>query len=174
MFSIAVTCLMAATVFRIGRSMPVDTPEAVPAEAAVLQPEAVEQNNGSTMQLTKPDVALRKLLQQTVKASEEMMRGVGRLVLATGESVNFAWDVGVSAVLKLCRMGGDAYNQLAKAIQDVPLLGYGARGIDVALRNMLDAATDSTKQDIEIRHTTYDTLKQKMDENAAVHAAMFA
>ncbi|XP_050527376.1 uncharacterized protein LOC126897651 [Daktulosphaira vitifoliae] len=161
--------------FKICLSMPFESPQAVwkPLGITVQMDKTNDTNWTPMFVLVKTEQALKTVLQQAVKASEEMLRGVGRLFLATGESINFVWDFGISSVLTLCRIGSEAYNQMVQAVEDLPVLGFGARGVDEAIKTSLKVAEYSAKQDMEARKTAYGHLKQKIDSSASSHATIF-
>lgn len=107
--------------------------------------------------------AFATLTRQAAKASESALWTAGKFLLSAGETANYAWDVTLTAALNLLRASSAAYDGLAAKIGHVAVLGFGASGVNEAVKAALDVAESNAKHDMAARKAAFATLHRRMD-----------
>lgn len=90
---------------------------------------------------------------------------IGKFFLSAGESFNSAWDVALSSVLSLLKTGGVAYNAVVSRIGHVPVLGFGASGVNEVIKTSLDVVESNAKHDMAARRKAFVMLNHKINES---------
>lgn len=110
---------------------------------------------------------LNTLASETINTANKMLWGIGKFILSTSESANFIWDIILNSILNLLKTGGATYNAVAAKISQVPVLGFGANGVNELIKTSLDAMESNAKHDMETRKNALATLNQQMIESGA-------
>lgn len=152
--------------FKVGRAMPLEQQEFAGINEAgntnsLLSSFISPSLFGNTQQTFKT------FTQETAKTSEKMLWTVGKFLLSQGESVNFLWDVALKTVLNLLKTGGDAHHAVTAKINHVPLLGYGASGIDEVIKTSLDVIEKNVNNDIQVRKNAFASLNREIQNSGS-------
>lgn len=104
---------------------------------------------------------------ETVKTTEKMAWGVGKFLVGAGESINYAVDVALGAVLGLLKAGGRAYDSVAVRVGHVPVVGFSAAGVGEAIKTALEALDSDVKHSMHVRKNAFETLNRKLAVSGA-------
>lgn len=105
------------------------------------------------------------LMHDTIKTAKKLLWGLGKFLMSTSESISFMWDVALNSVLGLLKTGGEAFNTVVTKIKEIPVLSFGADGINEVVKTSLDVIESNTKHDIETRKMAFTTLSQKLSQS---------
>lgn len=92
---------------------------------------------------------------------------VGKFLLSVGESFNTAWDVALNTVVSLLKTGGAAFDAVVSRIGRVPVLGFGASGVNEAIKASVDTVESNARHDTAARRRAFAALNSKIDESGA-------
>lgn len=92
---------------------------------------------------------------------------VGRFLLSAAKSANRAWDVALDAAVDLLKAGGAACAAVAATVGRVPALGFGAGGVNEAIRTAVAVTESNVRHDMRTRENAFAALDRQMDESKA-------
>ncbi|XP_025190938.1 uncharacterized protein LOC112591358 isoform X3 [Melanaphis sacchari] len=126
--------------------------------------------NSSTSPVQFLDAARRaaaSLLRDTARVSDKVLWSTGKMLLSAGETVNYVWDATLQASVRLLRAGAAACSSIAGRLAHVPVIGFGATGVNEAVSVAVDAAAKNAAHDTLVRSQALATLNAKLNESGA-------
>lgn len=100
-------------------------------------------------------------------AAHRALWSVGKFLLSAGESVNTAWDAALSTAVRLLKTGGAAFDALVSRVGRVPVLGFGASGVNEAIKASVDTVESNARHDTAARRRAFAALNRQIDESGA-------
>lgn len=107
-----------------------------------------------------PDAALATLTRRALWT-------VGRFLLSAAKSANRAWDVALDAAVDLLKAVGAACGTVAATVGRVPVLGFGASGVNEAIKAAVAVTESNVGHDMRTRENAFAALDRQMDESRA-------